>query len=81
MTREIEYSPGDLFAIATDGVTDQIGGPTGRVSYGYRRLEAILKARCHESAHEITKAVQEDFKQWQGEQIRRDDITLVVFKM
>ena len=81
VTREIEYSPGDLFAIATDGVTDQIGGPTGRVSYGYRRLEAILKARCHESAHEITKAVQEDFKQWQGEQIRRDDITLVVFKM
>lgn len=81
VTREIEYAPGDVFAIATDGVTDQIGGPTGRVSYGYRRLEAILKAKSHETAQEITKAVREDFTQWQGLQIRRDDITLVVFKM
>ena len=80
-TKEMDYAPGDVFAIATDGVTDQVGGPTGRVSYGYRRLEAMLRTWCHASAEEITKAIREDFAQWQGLQERRDDITLIVFKL
>lgn len=78
----ITYSPGDLFAIVTDGLTDQIGqGARGKSSYGYRRLENLLKTHAHESAPTIAKIMQDDFVQWQGHESRRDDVTAVVFKL
>ena len=38
------YQSGDVFAVVTDGFTDQIGGSAGKTSFGYRRLEEILKS-------------------------------------
>ncbi len=77
----IHYQRSDVFAIVTDGVTDQPGGETGKSSYGYRRLEAVLKAHCRDDAPAITKAVLEDYSAWQGSNARRDDLTAVVFKL
>ena len=57
----IAYQPGDLFAVVTDGFTDQIGGASGKTSYGYRRLENMLKANCAASAEDITVAMKNDF--------------------
>ena len=79
--QKIPYQSGDVFAIVTDGVTDQIGGSTGKISYGYRRLEEILKANCSLGAEEITAAIKSDFSAWQGTNARRDDVTVVVFKL
>ena len=81
VVQTIHYQAGDTFAIVTDGVTDQIGGPTGKTSYGYRRLENILKTHCTASAEEITSAMKRDFDVWQGSSARRDDITAVVFRL
>ena len=78
--KKIPYQFGDVFAVVTDGVTDQIGGANGRTSYGYRRLEEILKANCTSSAEEITLAMKTDFAAWQGANARKDDVTAVVFK-
>lgn len=50
-----------MFAVVTDGFTDQIGGTTGKTSYGYRRLETILKANCVASAEEIAAAMKSEF--------------------
>ena len=75
------YSEGDIFAIVTDGLTDQIGGASGKTSYGYRRLEEVLKANCAASAEEITAAMKSDFAAWQGTNARRDDVTAVVFRL
>ncbi len=77
----IHYQRSDVFAIVTDGVTDQPGGETGKSSYGYRRLEAVLKAHCRDDAPAITKAVLENYSAWQGGNARRDDLTAVVFKL
>lgn len=77
----IHYQPTDIFAIVTDGVTDQPGGETGKSSYGYRRLEAVLKAHCHQDANEITQAIVDDYTGWQGANARRDDVTVVVFRL
>ena len=77
----IKYQAGDVFAVVTDGLTDQIGGPTGKTSYGYRRLENILKTHCAASAEEITSAMKSDFHVWQGANNRRDDVTAVVFRV
>ena len=79
--KTINYQAGDTFVIVTDGVTDQIGGDNGRTSYGYRRLEEVLRANCTSSAEDITQAVTKDFAAWQGANTRRDDVTAVVFRL
>ena len=83
-TTLINYKTGDLFAIVTDGLTDQIGGtdPTTRpVSFGYRRLERLLLESRDQSADEVVDALQLQFRQWQGMHQRRDDVTVIVFKL
>jgi len=81
VVQKIPYQSGDVFAVVTDGFTDQIGGSTGKTSFGYRRLEDILKANCTGSAEEITAAMKLDFANWQGANSRRDDVTAVVFRL
>jgi serine phosphatase RsbU (regulator of sigma subunit) len=82
MVQNIRYQAGDAFAIVTDGLTDQIGG-TGvlKVSYGYKRIDAILKANCSQNAQTIADAVRADYAAWQGNESRRDDVTAVFFKL
>jgi serine phosphatase RsbU (regulator of sigma subunit) len=81
VVQKIPYQSGDVFAVVTDGFTDQIGGSTGKTSFGYRRLEEILKINCTASAEEITEAMKREFSAWQGTSARRDDVTAVVFKL
>ena len=82
VVQTIRYQAGDAFAIVTDGLTDQIGG-TGavKVSYGYKRIDAILKANCSQNAQTIADAVRADYAVWQGSESRRDDVTAVFFKL
>jgi serine phosphatase RsbU (regulator of sigma subunit) len=81
VVQKIPYQLGDVFAVVTDGFTDQIGGSTGKTSFGYRRLEEILKSNCTGSAEEITAAMKREFAAWQGVNARRDDVTAVVFRL
>lgn len=81
VTHKINYASGDVFAIVTDGVTDQVGGPHGKTAYGYRRLEAVLTKHRDGDASHIAQAIRADFAQWQQQQSRRDDVTAVVFKL
>lgn len=81
-TATIRYEAGDTFVIVTDGFTDQIGGPQDkRVSYGYRRLQSVLTREVNTSATELVQAMKADFAAWQGENLRRDDVTAVVFRL
>jgi len=78
----INYDKDDTFVIVTDGFTDQIGGPNDRrVSYGYRRLQAVLTSKASAPVTEIAKAMKADFDAWQGNNLRRDDVTAVVFRL
>jgi serine phosphatase RsbU (regulator of sigma subunit) len=81
VVQEISYKSGDVFAIVTDGLTDQIGGTNGKTSFGYRRLEEVLKANFTKTAEEITTAMKHEFAAWQGTNARRDDVTAVVFRL
>jgi serine phosphatase RsbU (regulator of sigma subunit) len=79
----LSYQKGDLFAIVTDGLTDQVGGEPGKpkVSYGYRRLEQLLSAHAGAHAQPVIDALRQDFARWQGQNTRRDDVTAVVFSL
>jgi hypothetical protein len=66
----------------TDGLTDQIGGHASiKTSFGYRRIENILKANCISDADYIAYMLKNDFLAWQDNETRRDDLTAVVFKL
>ena len=78
----IRYQSGDVFVIVTDGFTDQVGGDRVQpTSYGYRRLERVLESTTERDAKDIARRMWEDFLAWQGQQMRRDDVTAVVFVM
>ena len=78
----ISYASGDLFVIVTDGFTDQIGGLSEKkIAYGYRRLEFLLQKNRDLDAPILAQRMQADFKQWQGTEVRRDDVTAVVFRL
>ncbi len=80
-TQRIAYDDGDAFVIVTDGFTDQLGGTSeAPVSFGYRRLEALLAAMPAAGAEEIASAMRSALAQWQGGRKRRDDVTAVVFR-
>ena len=82
VTRRIACDEGDAFVVVTDGFTDQLGGPSGTaVSFGYRRLEALLAAMPAAGATEIAAAMRAALAQWQGGRKRRDDVTAVVFRL
>ena len=64
--------------VATDGVTDQVGGPRN-LSLGRRRTMAWLAGVCQQPAAAIGRDFLAHFLTWQGEQQRRDDVTFLVF--
>ena len=82
VVQTIQYQNGELFALVTDGITDQIGVRLGtKISYGYRRLESVLLEYHLEEADIVVARLKDDFLQWQGTEIRRDDLTAVIFKL
>ncbi|NDG14256.1 MAG: hypothetical protein EB110_01075 [Betaproteobacteria bacterium] len=72
-----------MFALVTDGLTDQIGGkPDGSpTSFGYRRLAQALTTHRSEPAQKIVSELMSSFTSWQGTHARRDDVTALVFKL
>jgi len=79
----INYQKGDLFAIVTDGLFDQPGGENASrpVSFGYRRFTQIITSHKEKNCTDIAEQLQSAFLAWQGAQTRRDDVTVVLFKL
>ena len=82
-TKEICYESGDLFMIVTDGLTDQVGCDDHErlVSFGYRRLSSLILEHKDKDCQSIADEIRASFSKWQGSQSRRDDMTVVLFKL
>ncbi|MGC1329944.1 SpoIIE family protein phosphatase, partial [Pseudomonas sp.] len=72
---QVPMQPGSLILIATDGLTDQIGGPRS-IAFGKRKACDTLLAQRQAPAASICQALQVALASWQGTQARRDDLTL-----
>lgn len=68
----------DAFYLATDGLIDQIGGPRGR-SFGKRRFQDLLKKNLGADMREQEKSLRKALDSYQGQQARRDDLTVLGF--
>ncbi len=72
------YDDQDSFYLTTDGLIDQIGGPRGR-SFGKRRFQDLLHKLRDAPMREQELSLREAFEQYQGDERRRDDLTVLGF--
>ena len=78
----IPYDEGDLFVVVTDGFTDQIGHKNDKkISFGFKRLEKFLAENFHYRTNEIASNMMDNLENWQKSEKRRDDITVIIFKI
>lgn len=68
----------DSFYLTTDGLIDQIGGPRGR-SFGKRRFQELLRKLRNVPMSEQGESLRKAFERHQGDQLRRDDLTVLGF--
>lgn len=74
----LDLRPGMSFYLATDGVTDQVGGPQRRLFGRKRLIEALqdgLSLPMHEQMHRIFMILSD----YRGAENRRDDMTFLGF--
>ncbi len=75
----VPTTSGTLVFVTTDGLIDQIGGPK-EIAFGKRRMREAICANRAASATQISQAVQDAHRDWQGTQRRRDDLTFFCFR-
>ncbi len=78
-TRRVPLPPGSIVVVATDGVTDQVGGPRG-IAFGRRRLAEAVRAAQERGPAAVRDGVAEALEAWQGAEPRRDDVTVLAFR-
>ncbi len=76
-TVECQLSPGDIFALYTDGVTESAN--ESEEEFGEDRLIAALRQHSHLSPQEVLAAVIDQIQQFSPHE-QHDDITLIVAK-
>ncbi len=74
----LPFEDSDSFYLTTDGLIDQIGGPRGR-SFGKRRFHELLKKNLGTPMAEQEESFRKALATYQGQQIRRDDLTVLGF--
>ena len=67
------------FVIASDGMATQIGAATNRAFGNRRFLESLNQVTGNDPA-KLVRQLARDLNQWQGDQERRDDVTVLAFK-
>ena len=75
---DVSLKNNPTFYMFSDGITDQIGGPK-KIMYGKKRI--FRKITETESLDLTIQNISQDFDQYQGENKRRDDISLFGFRV
>lgn len=74
----LELNGHTSFYMATDGLIDQIGGERRR-AFGKKRFLACLADTFHEPMPRQAEALRQAFQAYQGDENRRDDVTVLGF--
>jgi PAS domain S-box-containing protein len=78
-TKIIDLTPDTSFYMISDGMIDQIGGEKRR-SFGKKRIRQLILESGDLPMAEQRKKIYRGFIDYQGDEERRDDVTLVGFK-
>ena len=77
---EIHVEKLESFYLYSDGITDQTGGDKG-FPYGNRRFKKLLCSIQEKTMKNQQQIIQETLKKYQGDDHRRDDVTVIGFKL
>ena len=69
----------DRYYMTSDGLVDQVGGEKHR-AHGKRRLKEVIMETGGMKMANQAKAILEAFETYQGDEVRRDDISLLGFE-
>jgi len=75
----IPANPDNKFYIASDGLSDQIGGEK-EIQYGYKEFKNIILGNHWKKQEIISDKIWIAFEKYRGNQPRRDDFQLFTFK-
>ena len=78
--RELSIEAGSGIYLSTDGLTDQIGGPR-QIAFGRKRLATLLQAHRDAPMAEQKTRLREALQDYQGAQKRRDDVSVLGFRV
>jgi serine phosphatase RsbU (regulator of sigma subunit) len=73
--RTVSLPAGSVLFVCTDGLVDQIGGAKN-ISFGRRRALNLIAQHRADAAPAICENLRRSLGEWQGTQLRRDDVTL-----
>jgi serine phosphatase RsbU (regulator of sigma subunit) len=76
---KIPANPSNKYFVASDGLSDQIGGNSGK-QFGYKQLEQIILKNHSETLGHTSFKIWDAFEEHRGQNQRRDDFVLVSFK-
>jgi serine phosphatase RsbU (regulator of sigma subunit) len=78
--RHIEYKPGKMLYLYTDGFADQFGGPKGK-KFKYKQLDEYLAAIVSFPLSEQSVKLGETFTQWKGALEQVDDVCVIGIRL
>lgn len=76
----VDVASGDRVYLLSDGLVDQVGGARG-FSFGRTRFMEFVGDRRHHSLEEQRAELLREFKEYQGGEARRDDVTVIGFEL
>jgi serine phosphatase RsbU (regulator of sigma subunit) len=76
--KPLDVRRGECFYLATDGLTDQIGGPRRR-AFGKRRLAGFAETYHRRPMNQQGSILRSLFVDHQGDEVRRDDVAVLGF--
>ncbi len=77
---EIHIDKVESFYLYSDGITDQTGGEKG-FPYGNKKFKKLLLSIQNQTMESQQKTIQETLESYQGDDHRRDDVTVIGFKL
>ncbi|MTI21026.1 tetratricopeptide repeat protein, partial [Fulvivirga sp. RKSG066] len=75
----INFKPGDVFYLTTDGYVDQFGGALDK-KFMLRRFRQLLLAAYSKPFAEQQQIVASEFEKWKKDQEQTDDVLVIGFK-
>lgn len=78
--REIKLSKGMCIYLTTDGIIDQIGGAKN-IAFGKKRFSSLLLEHSEKPMAAQESIIMEAFYEYQGNQLRRDDVSMLGFRI
>jgi sigma-B regulation protein RsbU (phosphoserine phosphatase) len=77
--QEVEWRPGDLLVLFTDGITEAAN--PAEEELGRRRVVEVLREHRHRTPEEIRQALLDRVREFRGETKPTDDVTVVVARL